>query len=279
MPLLKPSDVTLLELRDAVLCVECELISYNNTGNCLACGSSAVMNLSRVLGGSLRGQETASMVSDETIGKAVHETLDWIPMAEPKVAAMAAARKREEPARAVGDLSRPSGSGTSGSGAAGLARLNPVPAMQFVVERASTLTRANGSALAMWQGNRMVCQASAGEAVPMIGSEVQASGLSGLCLRTGQVWRCDDAYTDRNVNVEACRDLGIRSVIAAPLNHLNKVLGILQVLSSEAFAFDDRDVATVQLLSHLMVMAFARKAERRSMAIERGMKLALAGGH
>ena len=132
----------------------------------------------------------------------------------------------------------------------------------------------------MWQGNRMVCQASAGTSVPEIGAEVHASsGLAGLCVRTGQVWRCDDATTDRNVNIEACRDLGIRSVIAAPLNHLNKVLGILQVLSSDAFAFDDTDVARVQLLSQVMVMAFARKADRRAMAIERGMKLSLAGGY
>jgi hypothetical protein len=46
------------------------------------------------------------------------------------------------------------------------------------------------------------------------------------------------------------------------LNHLHKVLGVLQVLSSEAFAFDDRDVATVQLLSNLLVMAFARRSDR-----------------
>jgi GAF domain-containing protein len=197
----------------------------------------------------------------------VLDTLDWIPMAEPKVATATAARNRNDerlvPAR--------------GSGV--LARMNPVSPMQFVVERASTLMRADGAALATWQGNRMVCQASAGTSVPDIGTEVDAnSGLAGLCVRTGQVWRCDDATSDRNVNVEACRELGIRSVIAAPLNHLNKVLGILQVLSSETFAFDDRDVATVQLLSQVMVMAFARKAERRAMAVERGLKLSLAGG-
>jgi hypothetical protein len=71
----------------------------------------------------------------------------------------------------------------------------------------------------------------------------------------------NDSENDHRVNVEACRELGIRSVIAAPLNHLNRVLGILQVLSSEAYAFDDRDVATVQLLSNLMVMAFARRSD------------------
>jgi GAF domain-containing protein len=251
MPLLKPSDVTLLELRDSVLCVECELISYNNTTRCLACGSSALMSLSRTLGGTLRGQQTTNLVSDEALGKIVYETLESIPM-QPRELPQIAARNRyhQELQPATGFLSLPAS--------------NPVSAMRFVVERAFSLTRAHGAALALRQGNRMICQGNAGPTAPAIGSEVHTdSGLSGLCLRTGRAWRCDDAAADPNVNVEACRELGIRSVIAAPLHHLNKVMGILQVLSSEAFAFDDRDVATVQLLSQLMAMAFVHRSTRR----------------
>jgi GAF domain-containing protein len=268
MPLLKANDVALLELRDAVLCVECELISYNNTTNCLACGSSAVLNLSRVLGGSLRCQQTANLVDDETLGKIVHDTLDWIPISHPEMTHVNAARSRQEQA--------PSTDG----GFLGLSRFNPASAMRFVVERAFTLTRAQGAALAMWQGNRMICQAHAGAAVPNIGSEARTdAGLSGLCVRTGQAWRCDDAAEDPHVNAEACRDLGIRSVIAAPLNHLNKVLGILQVLSAEAFAFDDRDVATVQLLSQLLVMAFTGKSNAREpISLAGEMEWALGAG-
>src|SRR4051812_34805091 len=213
MPLLKPSDVTLLELRDAVLCVECELISYNNTTSCLACGSSAVLSLSRVLGGSLRNQQTTNLIDDETLGEIVRESLGPISISS------AASAPLPELSVACSDSSR----------------LTPASAMQFVVERASTLTRADGAALALWQGNHMVCQANVGLAVPDIGSEVStAGGLSGLAIHTGRAWRCNDAETDHRVNVEACRELGIRSVIAAPLNHLNRVLGLLQVLSSEA---------------------------------------------
>src|SRR5512141_200894 len=85
MPHLSAADVTHLELRDAMLCIECELISYNNTTKCLACGSSAVMSLSRVLGGSLRGKETAQMIGDDALGKIVHDTLAPIDISSAKV--------------------------------------------------------------------------------------------------------------------------------------------------------------------------------------------------
>ena len=56
-------DIHFLSLQTAVFCVECELISKNNTPHCMACGSRAVMSLSRVLGGSLRGQQTAHLIA------------------------------------------------------------------------------------------------------------------------------------------------------------------------------------------------------------------------
>ncbi len=263
MPLLKASDVTLLEMRDAVLCVECELISYNNTTNCLACGSAAVMNLSRVLGGSLRGQRTANLVDDEMLGKVVSDTLECIRISPTHTVEVSAARNSNGIERApVGSF---------------LSVPNQISALRYFVERAFTLTRAHGAALAFWQGSRMLCHASAGSSAPIVGSEVDLqSGLSGLCIRTGRAWRCDDADTDLQVNAEACRALGIRSVIAAPLNHLNKVLGVLQVLSAQEFAFNDRDVATVQLLSQLMVMAFAKKSNWNHGGIPGAMNLSFA---
>src|ERR1051325_10979239 len=65
----KAKDVVFLELRHTVFCTECELISYNNSSCCLACGSVSVLSLARVLGGSLHGQQRAKVVKhpSETI--------------------------------------------------------------------------------------------------------------------------------------------------------------------------------------------------------------------
>ena len=76
----KLRDAHFLGLRTAVFCVACELISENNTPRCLACGSQAVISLSRVLGGSLRHQQTAHLIADAELDRLVHELLRTVPL-------------------------------------------------------------------------------------------------------------------------------------------------------------------------------------------------------
>jgi GAF domain-containing protein len=54
--------------------------------------------------------------------------------------------------------------------------------------------------------------------------------------------------------------LGVRSILVAPLQHFRRTLGIFEVLSTEAFAFDDLAVANLQMLAGFMVAAIARAA-------------------
>lgn len=53
--------------------------------------------------------------------------------------------------------------------------------------------------------------------------------------------------------------------MAAPVSHLNTVLGVLEVFSREKNAFADHDVAAVQLLAGLLVVAITREG-RSSLA-------------
>src|SRR5258707_7724270 len=84
---------TFLSLQSAVFCAECEMISENNTPYCLACGSKAMLSLSRVLGGSLRGQETAHLIADVELDRLVRDLLrsvpEPVPVPEKKPAALA----------------------------------------------------------------------------------------------------------------------------------------------------------------------------------------------
>src|SRR5262249_40566634 len=74
--------VHFLSLPTAIFCVQCELISPNNTTCCLACGSQAVLSLSRLLGGSLRGQATARVIHDDELNRLVRELLHTVPGSE-----------------------------------------------------------------------------------------------------------------------------------------------------------------------------------------------------
>src|SRR5580692_11062332 len=76
---LTASDVNFVALQSAVFCVQCELLSANNTTRCLACGSAAVLSLSRVLGGSLHGQPTAHLIADAELDRLVRSLLYTVP--------------------------------------------------------------------------------------------------------------------------------------------------------------------------------------------------------
>ena len=62
----------LVRLQRAVLCADCEVISETNNGHCDACASQALLNLSRILGGSLGTETTLDVVSSAYVDKGQH---------------------------------------------------------------------------------------------------------------------------------------------------------------------------------------------------------------
>jgi putative methionine-R-sulfoxide reductase with GAF domain len=124
--------------------------------------------------------------------------------------------------------------------------------LQSIAERALTLTRATGAAIALSAENdrEMICVASAGEDAPPVRSRLQVgSGFSGECVRTGRSLRCDDSETDDRVDREGCKSLGIRSLIAVPIRQGNKVAGLLEVFSPQPYAFNADDIGALQQLT------------------------------
>jgi TPR repeat protein len=116
-------------------------------------------------------------------------------------------------------------------------------------ERAVLLTRADSSAIALNDGHDTRCRALAGEIAPPIGSRIDSqSGLTGACLRSGRVMRCD-TDSDPEVDRETCRHLGINSVLAAPIVYGGSVVGLIEVFSRQTFAFDDSDCHALERLA------------------------------
>src|SRR5580658_5443147 len=75
-------DVNFVPLQSATFCVQCELISTNSKPYCLACGSHALLGLSRVLGGSTGGQQTAHLIIDMELNNLVRDLLRTVPNPE-----------------------------------------------------------------------------------------------------------------------------------------------------------------------------------------------------
>jgi putative methionine-R-sulfoxide reductase with GAF domain len=125
--------------------------------------------------------------------------------------------------------------------------------LQLLAERAEYITNATGAAIALRDGQEMVCRASAGSSAPVLGARLQAnSGLSGESIRTGQTLRCDDAENDARVNRESCRSLGIASVVVMPLVHEREVGGVFELFSDQPYAFSERDLDTLERLGDMV---------------------------
>ena len=264
---LAAKDVSFVSLPTAVFCVQCELISSNNTPHCLACGSKAVLSLSRILGGSMRGQPTANLIADVELNRLVRSLLHSVPQPRPDEKDYTHATSSEPlPAWSASwhhmRQRRPvpvSNNRTARHLAINPGELDLEPGISIIAEKAQSLTGATGAAIALRRGNEIVCRARTGRTAPDLGVHLQTdTGLSADCVRTGEVLLCHDADSNPRVDLASSRRLGVRSILVAPLRHFRRTLGVFEVLSSAPYAFDHNDVATMQFLSGMMVAAIAR---------------------
>ena len=150
--------------------------------------------------------------------------------------------------------------------------------MSLIAERTQALTRASGAAIELVEGDGMVYRAVSGAVAAHLGLRLKLEGsLSGQCVRTGEALRCDDADRDARVDLAASRQVGIRSVVVAPLRHARQVIGVLKALSIKPHAFSDRDVRTVQLMAGLIGAAIRHASEfeeKQTLLAERTTALA-----
>jgi len=249
-------DVNFVPLQSATFCVQCELISTNHRPYCLACGNTSLVNLSRVLGGTLRNVQTAHLITDSELDSLVRDLLRTVP--DPQVLSVADHHARI-PSTALRSQLRVANAAHPVSGFRAVhpgeeidihaAELDLEPAISAITERAQHLTGATGAAIALRAGDEIVCRARAGRTAP---------DLSAEAVRTGEVMLCHDAERNPRVDLASCRRLGVRSILVSPLRYYRRTLGVFEVLSSSPSAFGERDVATMQLLSSMMVAAISR---------------------
>jgi len=136
--------------------------------------------------------------------------------------------------------------------------------LQLVAERALAITGAGGVAIALAEGDAIVCHAAAGGISPDCGARLDPkSGFSGACLISNRIVRCDDSEVDPRVDALACRRLGARSMVAVPLSARQTVIGLVEAFSAEPYGFNDSDVRSLSLLAELILSALKPEEEDR----------------
>jgi N-acetylmuramoyl-L-alanine amidase len=128
--------------------------------------------------------------------------------------------------------------------------------LDLVARRALGLTGADGIAIAVAEGDQIICRASAGTIVPDAGARLDPnSGFSGTCFRTGSVVRCDSVEADDRVNRLACLQLGARSMLAVPLLGRHQTLGLIEAFSADEYAFNEADIRTLAFFAEVILGA------------------------
>lgn len=140
--------------------------------------------------------------------------------------------------------------------------------VEAVVERIPTITNAEGAIVEYIEGDEMVYRGASGFTRPLLGTRVKReASLSGLCVRLGQVLRSDDVLVDPRVDLAPFQEVGIRSMVVAPLKHDGSVVGVLKIVSSNTYAFTVRDVRVLELMSELIAASMYYAARNESNAL------------
>jgi len=140
--------------------------------------------------------------------------------------------------------------------------------MEAVVERIPTFTNAEGALVEYIEGDEMVYRGASGFARPLLGTRVKRdTSLSGLCVRMGQILRSDDILIDPRVEIGPFHDVGVRSMVVAPLKHEGSIVGVLKIVSSNTYAFTVRDLRVLELMSELIAAAMYHAARNETNAL------------
>src|SRR5438309_4025069 len=128
-------------------------------------------------------------------------------------------------------------------------------------ESAQTLTAATGAAVAIGREGVMVCRGRSGMTAASLGAQLSINtGLSGDCLRTGKTLRCDDTEKDYRADPDACRRMGLRSIVAVPLNGQRGSIGILEVFSNKS----EEHTSELQSQFHLVCRLLLEKKKKKT---------------
>lgn len=140
--------------------------------------------------------------------------------------------------------------------------------MSFVVEESQKLTDTEGAVIELAEDDDMVYRAVSGIAEQQLGLRVSIRGsLSGLCVTSEQILICHDSELDGRVDKIACRKVGLRSMLVAPLICQNKSVGVLKIMSKKIHAFGEVETQIITLLSEVVAasMHTALKYEKNEL--------------
>lgn len=124
--------------------------------------------------------------------------------------------------------------------------------MRLVTQHAMALTGATGASISIRDGDEVYLPVNEGFTSRWEGARFPlASTLSGQCLLTGEQFYLPNLDFASPEASEIARSSHVRTFLAVPLRHEDRVVAALCVASAEPHAFGENEILVVQLLARL----------------------------
>lgn len=137
-------------------------------------------------------------------------------------------------------------------------------AMTLIADRARDVANATGIAIALLRGDQLTYRAGTGSSVDRVGRNVTAVlSVSRQIQSRDEILRVENAHADRRIEAAICRQFGARSLLILPIYDHRALVGVLEVIFSNAHEFQDREVRTYRLMASLVGDAMSRAEELR----------------
>ena len=121
-----------------------------------------------------------------------------------------------------------------------------------VAARVLQATGATSVVIGLGRVDAMICCATAGLPFPDLEVRINTElGLTAVAIRRQMSQWCNDTESDSRVDVEVCRQLGVRSIIVVPVCVRDTVVGVIAIFSANSDAFSLGDLNSVKELAQL----------------------------
>ena len=124
------------------------------------------------------------------------------------------------------------------------------------------IPHAAGAIVELIEGDDLIFHAASGTSAAMVGHRLRKQGsLSGYCIALGQPQICSDTEIHPFLEQEACRRIGVRSMIIVPLPLQGRYVGVLKIHADHTGAFTEHDLLNAQLLAGAVTTGLANAAQ------------------
>jgi ribosomal protein L37E len=133
-------------------------------------------------------------------------------------------------------------------------------AAKLVGERLCKMTGAVSVSVCLLKDDSAECVAETGVAAKKQGQSIAAASIAATeRLKNGRQFQSLDAQADSRIDNELCRELGVRSLLAVPIQRSDETAGLIEIRWGLTDALHECDVRTCRLMTNLLAEMLGRE--------------------